>query len=74
MQKFCKGEANLGYFKKRGCSCKQHQGEHWKTMLKIYFGNFKGGGGEIDTRGGGHLPLNTPLRHGELLQVMLSQR
>ena len=31
MQKFCKGGGELGVFKKRGG---QHQGEHWKTMLK----------------------------------------
>ena len=29
------GGANLGALKKRGHSCKQRQGEHWKTMLKI---------------------------------------
>ena len=34
------GGANLGYLKK---SCKQHQGEHWKILFKIKFGNFKGG-------------------------------
>ena len=36
VQKFCKGGGgvNLGYFIKRGHCCKQHQGEHWKTMFK----------------------------------------
>ena len=38
MQKFCGGGgggANLGYLKRGGRICKQRQGEHWKTMLKI---------------------------------------
>ena len=39
MQKFCKGRANLDILKGGGGggggSCKQHQGEHWKTMVKI---------------------------------------
>ena len=34
MQKFCRGGVELGVFKK-GRTCKQHQGEHWKTMLKL---------------------------------------
>ena len=39
MQKVCKGGGGGGgevaVFKKEGgCSCKQCQGEHWKTMLK----------------------------------------
>ena len=34
MQKFCKDGMNLGVFLKRGRSCKQRQGEHWKTMSK----------------------------------------
>ena len=43
----------MGYFTNEGRrSCKQYQGEHWKTMLKNKFSNFKGGGGEIDTSGG----------------------
>ena len=31
------GGANMGYLKKKegGRSCKQRQGEHWKTMFKI---------------------------------------
>ena len=48
MQKFCKGGG--------GQTLQAASGEHWKTMFKIYFGNFKGG--EIDTR---DPPLNTPL-------------
>ena len=28
------GGAKLGYLKRGGRSCKQHQGEHWKTMFK----------------------------------------
>ena len=66
MQKFCRGEANLGYLKKRGRSCKQRQGEHWKTMFKSVLILRGGGGGKIDTRGGGMLPasLNTPLDEG----------
>ena len=31
---FAKGGANLGNLKRGGRSCKQRQGEHWKTMLK----------------------------------------
>ena len=39
MQKVCKGAGGgggdeLGVFKKEGRSCKQRQGEHWKTMFK----------------------------------------
>ena len=51
---FAKGRDELGVFKKEGrCSCKQRQGEHWKTMKKLVFVILRGEGGEIDTRGGG---------------------
>ena len=49
MQKFCKVGANLAYFKREGCSCKQRQGEHWKTKISLVILR----GGEIDTGGGG---------------------
>ena len=70
MQTFCKrGKGvELGIFKKEGGrSCKQRQGEHWKTMFKNQFGNFKGRG-KIDTGGGGRIPpapQNTPLLTGK---------
>ena len=38
MQKFCKGGGEgreLGIFKKEGVQLQEHQGERWKTMLKI---------------------------------------
>ena len=40
------GGVNLGYLKKRGCSGKQRQGEHWKAMFKINLVILRGG--EID--------------------------
>ena len=47
-----------------GRSCKQHQGEHWKTIFKKISSVILRGG-EIDTRGGGgechlHPPKYTP--------------
>ena len=59
MQKFEKGwvGGELGIFKKEGgCSCKQHQGEHWKTMLKISLVILRGARLTPPT------PLNTPLK------------
>ena len=43
-------------------------GEHWKTMFKIYFGNFKGG--EIDTR---DPPQYTPWQFNNCQLVVFSK-
>ena len=47
---------NLGYYKK-----KQRQGENTGSHV---FGNFKGGGGEIESRRGECSPPSTPLSRG----------
>ena len=52
---FTKGRTNCGYLYKRGHISKQHQGEHWKTKLKISLVILRGG--EIDTRGEYHYTL-----------------
>ena len=60
MQKFCKGEANLGYFTKKGggAAASSVRGSTGRQCLKISLVILRGGGA-ILTQGGGR--RNTPL-------------